>query len=376
MILSILQYIEALWSPYGRFNTLERLRPVCDEAGMPLFAMRGHGLVDFEVMVDGVRHTLRAPLRCDGGAGERLRALARKEQGLGGRFFTEWRLLEREILLFDDDGKACEVHALVRPTPEGEPFAEFLIRALVRGDSAAVDSVFRSFEELTVWARRVGRSGIALRRLIVAPDGTVTLTGFSAGDETERIYGMLRAAVQGKAEKNHHGEKEVSGYGPDGEEKIRVVKDGGGWMYVDRFGRAVIDTVWMAAEPFRGGRAEVETSHGKGLIDINGREVLPAMYEEVVWDDYWGLAAVMLEGRWSLVDREGMALTTGFYDWLGECSEGLLLAQKGDKCGFIDTTGREVIPFVYDDASSFSEGCALVSRETENFFIDARGERI
>ena len=143
-------------------------------------------------------------------------------------------------------------------------------------------------------------------------------------------------------------------------------------MYVDRMGRAVIDAVWTAATPFRGGRAEVETRAGKGLIDIRGREVLSAIYEEVMWDDYWDIATVMTEGRWSLADRDGRVLTAESYDWLGECSEGLVLAVRGGRCGFLDTAGREAIPCIYDDASSFSEGCALVSLGGESFFIDAR----
>jgi hypothetical protein len=147
-------------------------------------------------------------------------------------------------------------------------------------------------------------------------------------------------------------------------------------MFVDRIGRAVIDDVWRSAEPFRGGRAEVETWSGRGLIDTRGRRVLEPVYEEIVWDDYWGLVAAMNEGQWSLTDREGVVLTDKTYDWLGECSEGMVLAQRGDKCGFLDVCGREVVPCIYDDASSFSDGCALVSLDGEEFFIDALGVRL
>ena len=381
MILTISQYIESLWSSEGRLRSLGRLYPVCDEGEIPLFTMPGHRLVDFEVVADGERCTLRCPLVYDGGTAAKLRTLAERDRGLESRFFTEWRQLPAEIVLFDEEGKPLEVDVLVRRTPEGEPLADFLGSAVVRGDVAAVSAVSRSFEELTEWAAKVGRSGIAVRRLLVAPDGSLHITGFSANDETGRVREMLSAAARGEKPATgtehawKHEEKET-GYGLDGEENIRLVRDGGGWMYVDRLGKSVIDAVWTAAEPFRSGRAAVETQAGKGLIDMRGRTVLSAVYEEVVWDDHWGLASVMTEGRWSLTDREGIPLTDGFYDWLGECSEGLVLAQKGDKCGFVDVAGRETIPFIYDDASSFSEGCALVSSGGESFFINARGMRI
>jgi hypothetical protein len=82
----------------------------------------------------------------------------------------------------------------------------------------------------------------------------------------------------------------------------------------------------------------------------------------------------MTEGRWSLADRDGQVLTAETYDWIGECSEGLVLAVRAGLCGFLDTAGHEVIPCIYDDASSFSEGCALVSLAGESCFVDARGE--
>lgn len=377
MILTILQYIEAFTSPDGRIRTLERLHPVYDAGGGLLLSMPGHGMVDFEVMARGERHTLRCPLMWDGDAARRLRAFAEKDRGLEGRFYTEWRVLGSEVVLFGDDGGAFEVDVLARPAPAGEPFVDFLERATQKGDANALETVGRSFEELAAWADRVGRGGVAPHRLIVGPDGAVRLTGFSAYDRTERIREMLQEAADVVQKRSGTAdETETTGYGFGGDRKIRLVKDGGGWMYVDRLGHAVIDGVWTRAEPFRGERAEVETPGGKGLIDTGGRRVLPPVYEEVIWDDYWGVAAVMTEGRWSLADSEGMVLTTGTYDWLGECSEGLLLAQKGDKCGFIDTAGREVMAFVYDDASSFSEGCAQVDCGGESFLIDARGNRI
>jgi hypothetical protein len=41
------------------------------------------------------------------------------------------------------------------------------------------------------------------------------------------------------------------------------------------------------------------------------------------------------------------------------------------KCGFIDQTGKEVIPFIYDDARYFNkDGKAKVKLNGETFFID------
>jgi hypothetical protein len=372
MILTISQYIEAIISPDGRMRTLERLRPVHDETGGPLFSMPGHGMVDFECVCEPLRrfmsgsvqtgegrYTLRCPLNREGMAG--VISMAARDRGLESKFFSEWRLLEREIVLFDDEGRAFEVDISARRSPEGESLVDFTNRAAIRHNTAGMNALARSAEELFRWASDIDRK-IALDKLLVAPDGTLRVRSFSAVDESERIRLVLESAA---------------GAGKQtGEQNIRLVRDGGGWMFVDRLGRAVIDDVWRSAEPFRGGRAEVETRSGRGLIDARGRRVLEPVYEEVVWDDYRGLVTTMIDGRWTLTDREGVVLTNVAYDWLGECAEGFLLAQRGDKCGFIDVCGREVIPCIYDDASSFSEGTALVVLDGEEFFIDAHGRRV
>lgn len=367
MILNIAQYIEALESNDGRFRTLERLRAIPDEDGLPVLAMPGHGLVDFQVVIGDTRHTLRCPLRGDAEALSGLQILGDRDRGLGGKFFTEWRRLEREIVLFDEAGAALEIDILVRPAPVGVPLGEFLETAVARRDNALVMAALHSFEELVVWARDAGRSGITLRRLLVSPSGDVTIAGFSASDETGRVLGMLHSAA------DNVGQSAGYDFGTGG---VRLVRDGGGWMYVDGRGRAVIDAVWSAASPFRGERAEVETRSGKGLIDPTGRAVLDPVYEELIWDDYWNVVSLMADGQWGLADRNGSRLTRESYDWLGECSEGMVLAQRDGKCGFIDTSGRLAIPFLYDEASSFAEGLALVTIGGRSFFIDAKGEKI
>src|SRR5213075_3114877 len=51
----------------------------------------------------------------------------------------------------------------------------------------------------------------------------------------------------------------------------------------------------------------------------------------------------------------------------------LLLLEKDGKSGFIDQTGKAVIPFQYDRAYSFHEGLALVIVKDRKYFIDTSG---
>ena len=72
-----------------------------------------------------------------------------------------------------------------------------------------------------------------------------------------------------------------------------------------------------------------------------------------------GLAAVMLDGKYGVIDAYGQVVVPIVYELLGhglareisldvDMSSGLVEAQLGGKTGVIDTTGRVVIPFEFD----------------------------
>ena len=57
-------------------------------------------------------------------------------------------------------------------------------------------------------------------------------------------------------------------------------------------------------------------------------------------------------------------------------SDGLVAVELNDKFGFIDKTGREVIPFKYDGARTFSEGFARVRLKNKYGYIDTTGKEV
>jgi hypothetical protein len=61
------------------------------------------------------------------------------------------------------------------------------------------------------------------------------------------------------------------------------------------------------------------------------------------------------------------------YDEVYPFSEELTRVRLNDKWGFIDETGKEIIPCKYDDARSFSHGCACVKIEGNEIYIDKQG---
>lgn len=161
-----------------------------------------------------------------------------------------------------------------------------------------------------------------------------------------------------------------------GGEDILCVMDGEGWKYVDSDNRMVIPQTFRYAMPFREGRAEVETDSGKGLIDVRGQYVLPPHYEEMCWDEYNGIAIVMRYGKWSICNRDGKSVGKERFDYLGVCSEDLIVAMRDGKWGFVNLQGCVTIPLEYDDATSFVDGRAYVCKNGRSFTIGRSGKEI
>lgn len=91
-----------------------------------------------------------------------------------------------------------------------------------------------------------------------------------------------------------------------------------------------------------------------------------------------GLALVRQNGWWGYVDKTGKEVIPCIYNPAWSFTKtGLAAVCMEGKCGFIDQTGKEVIPFIYDDARYFNkDGKAKVKLNGETFFIDVKGNRV
>jgi len=145
-----------------------------------------------------------------------------------------------------------------------------------------------------------------------------------------------------------------------------------------------------------------------GFIDKTGKEVVPCKYfypsSPLSTDQNprfsEGLARVCVSdenrsksanywGKYGFIDQTGKEVIPIQYDTAGDFSEGLaMVGVKNGRgtstyigfeydfdCGFIDKTGKEVIPLQYSSAESFSEGLAAVQGENGKWgYIDQTGK--
>ena len=132
--------------------------------------------------------------------------------------------------------------------------------------------------------------------------------------------------------------------------------------------------------------------------EINSRTLVPVRFVgealglDIQWDN--DTYSVKIYGSNNTVSKEntnvknnndldgfkvvGRLLDQTYYpkDTTNPFSEGLMCVEKDNKYGFVDKTGKEVIPCIYEEADNFSDGLALVRRVGEyNYgYIDKTGK--
>ena len=124
-----------------------------------------------------------------------------------------------------------------------------------------------------------------------------------------------------------------------------------------------------------------------GLLPISAgavtvTEIVPPKYDEVR-DFHDGLAMVGLNGKWGFIDKTGKEVVPCIYrsaysDTPPEFHEGLAAVVGENGWGFIDTTGNVVLPFGrYDRVEKFSDGLAAVWLNGKGWgFIDKTGKEV
>lgn len=92
-----------------------------------------------------------------------------------------------------------------------------------------------------------------------------------------------------------------------------------------------------------------------------------------------GAAWYFLGNQQDKYSLEGLAKAAVNYDAVGDFHDGLAMVTKGEKYGFIDKMGNEVIPCIYDFMEetdcSFHEGLAFVRQGDNYYFIDKEGKK-
>lgn len=102
-------------------------------------------------------------------------------------------------------------------------------------------------------------------------------------------------------------------------------------------------------------------------------------YDEVC-DFHEGLARVYKGDKYGFIDKMGNEVIPCVYEQLMEADpnfhDGLALVHQGEKYFFINKEGKEAFPYNYDTGLNFSDGLALVWKDRKCGYIDTKGNEV
>lgn len=141
-----------------------------------------------------------------------------------------------------------------------------------------------------------------------------------------------------------------------------AVKKEGKWGFVNqKTGELVIpvqfDDVVLAPE-FKGNYAWITLNGKDGVIDINGKFIIPAKYDGIKKEFKNDLALVSnyvkkgwAQMKYGFVNNKGEEIIPLIYDNADSFTDGYTSVRLKDKWGLIDTTGKIILPLQYDGVS-------------------------
>lgn len=171
-------------------------------------------------------------------------------------------------------------------------------------------------------------------------------------------------------------DRDLSGFFSEGLAAVQLDKK---WGYIDRIGNFVIQPQFMEADSFHDGVAVVSVPYrGTGLINKAGEFIIEPKYYEI--HNYSGPIMVVESkdyGRTVAVayaDKFGRILTPWFENGV-DFAEGRAMVEVNGKFGFIDDTGKLVIPPIYDSVGrAFHGGVVRAKLDGREGYIDKAGK--
>jgi hypothetical protein len=152
---------------------------------------------------------------------------------------------------------------------------------------------------------------------------------------------------------------------------------------INESGAFVLEPEWEDIGNFMNGRALVRHRGKKGVIDESGRFVIPLQADLDIWGVGEEEIGFSRGNQHGFFDRDGTVVRTFTVDAdrFGSFQEGLAVARRGIKDGYIDTSGTWVIQPRFHRAEPFSGPLAVVQQPVgtdlvEIGYINRQGEAL
>lgn len=161
----------------------------------------------------------------------------------------------------------------------------------------------------------------------------------------------------------------LSSQGQSNKEVLRIKKDNL-WGAIDRSGTIVIPPRYEFLGDFnQHGVALFRTKNKYGAVNLQNREILPAIYDDIRIDSTAGII-VAKEGKWGILQLDGSQMFSIDYDKVMHAPHNHFWLWKGKKKGVANAKGVEVVPVQYDEVSIFSPQRFIVQSGSKVGLLD------
>lgn len=160
--------------------------------------------------------------------------------------------------------------------------------------------------------------------------------------------------------------------------ELAKVKLNGKYGVINSEGKLVIPAIFEDISINENGLIIVTNSNKKGLFNADGSRITDFIYQYI--DNFSNGLAMVDNGnfisRYNFIDKSGKEISIQKYEDVLSFSEGLAAVKLKDLWGFIDRNGKLIVPFKYNKVYSFNEGLAAVKQNDKWGYIDKTGKFI
>ncbi|MBC7534641.1 MAG: WG repeat-containing protein [Ferruginibacter sp.] len=151
---------------------------------------------------------------------------------------------------------------------------------------------------------------------------------------------------------------------------------------IDSTGKLAIPLIYQECENFEKGKAQVFQKDKVGLIDKTGKLLIPCKYDLIQATEIDSIYIVSAKNKnsdqfqYSLISTAGTTLLPLQYDRIEESNPALRI-ELYKRVGFYSMSERKIIvPCKYDKALFFHDGLAAVCLENKWGFVDLTGKLV
>ncbi len=149
------------------------------------------------------------------------------------------------------------------------------------------------------------------------------------------------------------------------------------WGFIDTVGNEffLADSVSFIA--YYGEFILITNGKKNALLDAQFKYIVPFKYDAILDFDH-SIAPVRNGDKWGYIDKTGKEIVPLIYGpgYHGKITENVTWQMLDGKAGYIDTIGKTVIPFIYDLGTPFLNGFAQVRKGGKWIYINHQGKEM